>query len=72
MAIETVTCGSPANSPTSSKPLGRVIGGGFKLRLFGLSCSPELFGTIKPEEFPPINQRIVKGLKYIGFDVREA
>jgi hypothetical protein len=47
-------------------------GGTLKLRLFGLSCSLELFGTIKPEEFPPINQRIVKGLKYIGFDVREA
>ncbi len=43
-----------------------------KLSLFGLSCSLELFGTIKPEEFPPINQRIVKGLKYIGFDVRGA
>jgi hypothetical protein len=49
-----------------------LYGRSLKLRLFGLSCSLELFGTIKPEEFPPINQRIVKGLKYIGFDVRGA
>jgi hypothetical protein len=49
-----------------------LYGRSLKLRLFGLSCSLELFGTIKPEEFPAINQRIVKGLKYIGFDVRGA
>jgi hypothetical protein len=41
-----------------------------KLKLFGVSCALELYGTIKPEENPPVNGRIVKGLRYLGFDVR--
>lgn len=43
-----------------------------KLKLFGINCALELYGTIKPEECPPINGRIIKGLRYLGFDVRGA
>ena len=43
-----------------------------KLKLFGISCALELYGTIKPKEYPPVNGRIVKGLRYLGFDVRGA
>ena len=46
--------------------------GGLQLRLFGLSCALELYGTVKPDKFPPINGRIIKGLRYLGFDVRGA
>jgi hypothetical protein len=41
-----------------------------KLSLFGLACALELFGTVKPDEFPPVNGRITKALRYFGFDVR--
>lgn len=47
-----------------------LFGSQMKLRLFGRACALELFGTIKPGEYPPINGRIVKGLRYLGFDVR--
>ena len=40
-----------------------------KLALFAESCALELYGTIKPQDFPPINGRIVKALRYLGFDV---
>ncbi len=43
-----------------------------KLKLFGISCALELYGTIKPEEYPPVNGRIIKGLRYLGFAVRGA
>jgi len=41
-----------------------------KLRLFGTACALELYGTIKPNECPPVNGRIIKGLRYLGFGVR--
>jgi hypothetical protein len=40
-----------------------------KIRNFGRFCSLELFGTIKPSEFPPVNGRIAKGLRFLGFNV---
>lgn len=49
-----------------------VLFGSMKLKLFGISCALELYGTIKPEEYPPVNGRIVKSLRYLGFDVRGA
>jgi hypothetical protein len=41
-----------------------------KLRYFGYFCALELYGTIKPEECPPMNGRMAKALRYLGFDVR--
>jgi PLD-like domain len=43
-----------------------------KLRSFGFFCALELYGTIKPQDFPPLNGRIAKALRYIGFHVRGA
>jgi PLD-like domain len=44
--------------------------GGWKLAYFGLFCALELFGSIKPEESPPLNGRMAKALRFIGFDVK--
>ena len=41
-----------------------------KLNLFGRFCALELYGTVNPEECPPINGRIAKALRYLGFDVK--
>jgi hypothetical protein len=41
-----------------------------KIAYFGLFCALELYGSIKPEEFPPMNGRIAKALRFIGFDVK--
>lgn len=40
-----------------------------KLRQFGLFCALELYGTVKPEECPPMNGRMAKALRYLGFAV---
>lgn len=42
----------------------------FKLQLFGQFCALELYGTVKPEEYPPINGRMAKALRYLGYDVQ--
>ena len=42
----------------------------FKLHLFGQFCALELYGTVKPEEYPPINGRMAKALRYLGYDVQ--
>ena len=42
----------------------------FKLALFGRFCALELYGTIKPEECPPMNGRMAKALRFLGFDVK--
>ena len=42
---------------------------GRKLRHFGRFCALELYGTVKPDECPPLNGRIAKALRYLGFDV---
>jgi len=44
----------------------------WKLALFGLFCALELFGSVRPELYPPINGRMAKALRYIGFDVKGA
>lgn len=41
-----------------------------KLRQFGLFCALELYGTVKPDECPPMNSRMAKALRYLGFEVR--
>lgn len=41
-----------------------------KLTLFGTFCALELCGTVNPEECPPVNGRIAKALRYLGFDVQ--
>lgn len=41
----------------------------YKLGLFGRFCSLELFGTVHPALCPPMNGRMAKALRYIGFDV---
>jgi len=43
---------------------------GRKLGSFGRFCALELYGTIKPTECPPMNGRMAKALRYLGFDVR--
>jgi hypothetical protein len=40
-----------------------------KLTYFGRFCALELYGTIKPAECPPMNGRMAKALRYLGFDV---
>lgn len=42
----------------------------YKLANFGLYCALELYGTVRPKEFPPVNGRIAKGLRYLGFKVQ--
>lgn len=41
-----------------------------KLGRFGRFCALELYGTIKPEQCPPMNGRMAKALRYLGYDVR--
>ena len=42
----------------------------WKIAYFGLFCALELFGSIKPDQFPPVNGRMAKALRYIGFKVK--
>src|SRR5690606_11796721 len=41
----------------------------WKLSMFGRFCALELFGTVHPDLYPPINGRMVKALRHLGFDV---
>lgn len=41
-----------------------------KLTLFGRFCALELYGTVKPGDCPPMNGRMAKALRFLGFDVR--
>ena len=41
----------------------------YKLGLFGRFCALELFGTVHPQRCPPMNGRMAKALRFIGFDV---
>lgn len=43
-----------------------------KLALFGRFCALELFGTVFPDICPPMNGRMAKALRYLGFDVKGA
>jgi hypothetical protein len=40
-----------------------------KLGYFGRFCALELFGTVRPDECPPMNGRTAKALRYLGFNV---
>lgn len=40
------------------------------LSYFGKFCALELFGTVKPEELPPINGRMAKALRFLGYEVK--
>ncbi len=40
-----------------------------KLPLFGQFCALELYGTVRSEEYPPINGRMAKSLRYLGYEV---
>lgn len=39
------------------------------LRRFGKFCCLELYGTVKPDESPPVNGRSAKALRFLGFKV---
>jgi hypothetical protein len=41
-----------------------------KIAYFGIFCALELYGTVKPLEFPPLNGRMAKALRFIGFNVK--
>lgn len=43
-----------------------------KLSGFGLFCSLELYGTIHPSDLPPLNGRIAKALRFLGYAVQGA
>jgi hypothetical protein len=73
--------------PRAKRTLTRLVHGGgefiqrlhellydpeMKLRYFGMFCALELYGTVKPEVCPPVNGRMAKALRYLGFDVRGA
>ena len=40
----------------------------FKLARFGKFTALELYGTIRPEECPPMNGRMAKAMSYLGYD----
>ena len=41
----------------------------WKLRMFGQFTALELFGTVHPETFPPVNGRMVKAIRFLGYPV---
>ena len=41
-----------------------------KLAYFGYFSALELYGTTKPNALPPLNGRMAKALRYLGYDVR--
>ena len=41
-----------------------------KLGRFGYFCALELYGTVRPDECPPMNGRIAKALRFLGYGVR--
>ncbi|MCF1449906.1 hypothetical protein FS815_24255 [Agrobacterium vitis] len=43
-----------------------------RLGRFGYFSALELYGTVKPDECPPMNGRMAKALRYLGFDVKGA
>ncbi|MFK3797091.1 phospholipase D family protein [Pseudomonas sp. NPDC088444] len=42
----------------------------YRIRVFGRFCALELVGTLRTEEAPPINGRMAKALRFLGFSVR--
>lgn len=43
-----------------------------KPKRFAYFCALELYGTVKPDECPPMNGRMAKALRFLGFDVKGA
>jgi PLD-like domain len=43
-----------------------------KINKFGLFSALELYGSVKPDECPPMNGRMAKALRYLGFGVQAA
>ena len=43
----------------------------YQLSYFGKFSALELYGTVKPEECPPMNGRMAKSLRFLGFDLSE-
>ncbi|MBW4707089.1 hypothetical protein KX928_04735 [Roseobacter sp. YSTF-M11] len=41
-----------------------------KLTRFAYFCALELHGTVKPDEYPPMNGRMAKALRFLDFDVK--
>lgn len=41
----------------------------YKLTGFARYCALELFGTVRPDLCPPMNSRMAKTLRFLGFDV---
>lgn len=41
----------------------------FKIKKFGKFTALELFGTLNPEQCPPMNGRMAKALTFLGYDV---
>ena len=41
-----------------------------RIARFGYFSALELYGTLKPGECPPMNGRMAKALRYLGFDVK--
>ena len=39
----------------------------FELVKFKMFCALELFGTVKPMEYPPVNGRTAKAMRFLGF-----
>ncbi len=47
-----------------------LYGRAMKLGYFGFFSAVELYGTVRPDECPPMNGRMAKALRFLGFDVR--
>lgn len=43
-----------------------------RIARFGYFSALELYGTLKPSECPPMNGRMAKALRYLGFEVKAA
>lgn len=43
-----------------------------KLAYFGFFCALELYGSVKPHDCPPMNGRMAKSLRYLGYEVKAA
>jgi len=41
----------------------------YKLKDFGENCTFELFGWINRDGIPPVNGRVLKALRYLGFNI---
>jgi len=40
-----------------------------KVEMIGRFTALELYGTVRPDDYPPVNGRMAKALRYLGYDV---